>query len=884
MPHYDKTQPINYKNQLFSSTNQVQIHHQSSTLHFCYNNGNGNGNGNGIATNKGPNTSTSSSKAKWFYQGTTTLYLSLDTSSPSTTTNNNNANNNTNNNNANDNEKKKKNLNKNTTTTSSSNTNTQNDKNVNSTSTAASASASAVQMREIALHLRHGKSITITNAIAYTPLPVTTTTTTTAAKTANTNTNTNIDGNTNANTTTTTTTTTKLVQLHRGYVSYFDPLHKVYTKRSNTFSAMEYIPDDLGLRRNKRYEADGFSSIVGGGCTLMEEVRCCSIASNFGEMRMQITCPVVNNMSMNNVMNNNSSTSNGIKELWKNDLLKCSSGDVEKYIEEDGVSNTTSNSKRDVFVELNGGELELEIKRQCVQRSEGRRDERINLIASRLACSDLSAPSSSSSSSAETGTTSSNGATNTAANVNTNTNATPNNNTKPKKKGSISNNAKKGQFIGIKLVIDFCMDPIDEGSNHFGGIHFHSPPSSQPQPVSPPNINSTETTVTTTNQTPHVYTTSGISGDHCGPRCYIPTIDSSSIKHRFTHELTIKVTSHVKEGLWAAGCGEHYGVNGAAIHSIPRVPLKGNTNHHLSGSGGGGVNCADNINVISSGLDRCLSPEEGEKKIKEEKLMKGILGRNSVDFIAKSFAPSLSTSLSTTSMSGSNLPVHIIPVDESAAAVPNYQLVTSVWTTSIWSPCPVRSIGFAIGPFKVLYDPEYYGKQDDDDDDEDEEEDGGKKSGDKKSHEDDEDEDGYPTISETAMVTGEGIRQLYFAPSDERCYIHSEVAVITSEGLVSPSSNQNDDYDLLDPVTVIKPSSSSVRQQKKKTVMSVMGATAGVANRALSLMRDVLALPSYRTTSYTQIWIPHAVDGGSSCGALHSCPDILCNPFLGGTC
>lgn len=65
--------------------------------------------------------------------------------------------------------------------------------------------------------------------------------------------------------------------------------------------------------------------------------------------------------------------------------------------------------------------------------------------------------------------------------------------------------------------------------------------------------------------------------------------------------------------------------------------------------------------------------------------------------------------------------------------------------------------------------------------------------------------------------------------------------------------------------------------------MSIMGTTAGAPIRALALMRDILSLPSYRTSSYTKIWIPYCVDGGVSCGALHACPDISCNSFLGGS-
>eukprot|EP00531_Pseudo-nitzschia_arenysensis_P017503 CAMPEP_0116154266 /NCGR_PEP_ID=MMETSP0329-20121206/21690_1 /TAXON_ID=697910 /ORGANISM="Pseudo-nitzschia arenysensis, Strain B593" /LENGTH=1391 /DNA_ID=CAMNT_0003651237 /DNA_START=71 /DNA_END=4244 /DNA_ORIENTATION=- len=63
---------------------------------------------------------------------------------------------------------------------------------------------------------------------------------------------------------------------------------------------------------------------------------------------------------------------------------------------------------------------------------------------------------------------------------------------------------------------------------------------------------------------------------------------------------------------------------------------------------------------------------------------------------------------------------------------------------------------------------------------------------------------------------------------------------------------------------------------------SVLTSTVGVPHRALSLMRDILALPVFRTVSYTQIWIPEAVHGGVTSGSLHCCPEVLNNPFLGG--
>jgi hypothetical protein len=48
-------------------------------------------------------------------------------------------------------------------------------------------------------------------------------------------------------------------------------------------------------------------------------------------------------------------------------------------------------------------------------------------------------------------------------------------------------------------------------------------------------------------------------------------------------------------------------------------------------------------------------------------------------------------------------------------------------------------------------------------------------------------------------------------------------------------------------------------------------------------MRDILALPTFRTVSYTQIWIPGAVHGGTTSGTLGCCPEVSINPFLGGS-
>ena len=789
IPHFDKTPAINYNQhqKSFSTVNQVHIHHQSSTLHYCYNHYDNN-----------------SSGKKWYCQGKTTIYLTLDISSSKNHNNNNHSND--------DND----------------NTNKKNSKD----------QEMKMIMKEIALHLRHGQSITITNTKAYTPLPIP------------------IDNDGNAKSATSLISSSlsmkTLAPLPQGSVSYFDPLHKIYTKRANTFNAMEYTSDNADSTRNKRYECDGFSAIKNGGCSFMEEMRCCCIASNFGELRIQVTCPADNEDEKSEENKNDI-----LKELWRDDLLHFTSGEGANFDDGDVVmhdsetnedkSNSDNQRQRDdEFVKVNGGALEMELKRKCVNRSDDRRRERIELIATRLANNDSSIFNEATASSSDN---------------------------KDNKTNDTDTINKKRRALGIKLVVDFCIDPISGGSHHFGGIHFHSPPT----------YSSIADVITTSNQTPHVYTTSGITGDNFGPRCFIPTIDSSSIKHRFSHELTIKVTSHKDQGLWPAGCGEHYGVNGTVIHSIPRYIQSKTIDNRIKESKHQLLEDRkeDEHNLISS--------EHDENPTKEEEAMHLILGKESVNFVAKSFSylspkPSSSATLTQQSYTGIDSHIHIIPSDDNTTLSSlslTRHLATSIWTTSIWSPCPARSIGFAIGPFKVIYDPEYYGKQDDDeevDGEDGHERDDDSVSEQEKEDDNDDDED-YPTISETALVNGEGIRQLYFALFDERDKIHSEAPVITAAGLVDASDIRKQDGKN---IMIGKPSSLPTRIQKKQYILSIMGATAGVTNRALSLMRDILALPSYRTMSYTQIWIPNAIDGGSSCGALHSCPEVSCNPFLGG--
>jgi hypothetical protein len=170
-------------------------------------------------------------------------------------------------------------------------------------------------------------------------------------------------------------------------------------------------------------------------------------------------------------------------------------------------------------------------------------------------------------------------------------------------------------------------------------------------------------------------------------------------------------------------------------------------------------------------------------------------------------------------------------------------------------------MGFAVGPFATVFDPEYFRLDvDEEDNDEDEAE---------------EDDNSPLSIVETARKQGEGIRQLYFASLEDRPWIHADITDdLVFQDFPSRSIEQRQ-----------RPELSPAALQDHRLIEGViLGATIGVPNRALSLMRDILALPTYRTSSYTQIWIPNAHMSGSNCGGnMVGCPEVGgCNYFLGG--
>jgi len=90
------------------------------------------------------------------------------------------------------------------------------------------------------------------------------------------------------------------------------------------------------------------------------------------------------------------------------------------------------------------------------------------------------------------------------------------------------------------------------------------------------------------------------------------------------------------------------------------------------------------------------------------------------------------------------------------------------------------------------------------------------------------------------------IRQIYLAPLSLRCLLHSSHSVSTPKALHN----------------------------------SILAGTSGVPLRALSLTREILALPAFRSSTYTQVWLPACVNGGSSSGMWQQCQSL--NSWLGG--
>ena len=360
-------------------------------------------------------------------------------------------------------------------------------------------------------------------------------------------------------------------------------------------------------------------------------------------------------------------------------------------------------------------------------------------------------------------------------------------------------NRKKSAKITVnyQICLGDSFNGIDTSIQHLGGIHTN-----------------------TTNNTPHIYTTAGTYGDHEGPRSWIPSTDSASSHHRASRDMTIRVTAPMEDGLSVVGFGEDFAVQETILHD----QLEENSDSRVT-----------------------METEQLEKEV----------GKNHAQWWCNTCYRFVE--VDTSAKNANDFP-HIIPPDNNCKSVSvDSILATSVWNSCSWLPISPRSQGFAIGPFRILADPEYLNSLVEDE------------LGSSASDDDDEDDEFQKETIDpihAARENGEGIRQVYFAPIFARKFIH----LATSNMTLLPHTKFN-----LIPLT--KRQIEFLEDLDKSVLIS----TVGVPHRALSLMRDVLALPAFRTVSYTQIWIPHAVHGGVTSGSLINCPEVMNNPFLGGS-
>lgn len=761
------------------------------------------------------------------------------------------------------------------------------------------------QEREIALHLRGGQGMKITKVHVFVPRFV--------RSSCNSNNNNNGDGgggnkdgdDIHDDQTTEkdtfgkeetkvekekTVVQAKLEKVKTVTVQHHTPLDKILTKSPLTFTPLDFYPLEQQRQQGQEQEKNDYSSSSSskrryeadtqycrGGQGMMDAIRCASIASSFGEVKIKVNLDDSAEEEEEDIILEDANgeeeeqegehaekrTERVLKDLWRRDLEQQP---LAPPPPPPPLAPPLLHSS------LDNGQCGQLLKKLDQQRGGERRKQRLDLVCEKLVQKEI---------------VNKNALDNTLKK-----NAFVNSkqqhvggigDTKTSTKGS-DGGGNEGEeslnnmhcAMGFKVVLEFEMDPMSTfGNTHLGGIHFCTPDAMDDA------FGTTSTTATTA--TPHVYTTSGIMGDHEGTRCWMPTIDTASSKHRATHELTVRVTADAREGLWPVGCGEHYGVTKTFVHGVPTTKTMSLTRRGVVVGNGG-----DHDDGSTKRNENVVIMQESNDEMPMEEEMCRIFGRSSVDYIASVFSDDSPDSRNVCVKAQQDGQVHVIPPENDGSDVNptaigggtgGGELATSTWTSSIWSPCPSRSLGFAIGPFSVLYDPEYYSREDRDDDEDEEElgEEGGagvvgsagggvggQRDG---KVEQEEEEEEPPTIKETAGKEGEGIRQVYFAMREERPYIHANADVIGVDGTVYVRYSPPQEIDV---------------ELKKQIIQSVIGSTAGVTNRALSLMRDILSLPSYRTKSYTQIWIPDAVDGGISCGTLHACPEVSCNCFLGG--
>jgi hypothetical protein len=204
--------------------------------------------------------------------------------------------------------------------------------------------------------------------------------------------------------------------------------------------------------------------------------------------------------------------------------------------------------------------------------------------------------------------------------------------------------------------------------------------------------------------------------------------------------------------------------------------------------------------------------------------------------------------------SNTSTKAHIIPNEPDDIYMDSIQ-ATVIYQNATWSPVPARSLGFCAGPFSVVEDAEYFASN---------------PAPDRSSSENGEDTDVSDSDRDRkiqqARRRGHGIRQYFLCPIYERklVHLHADASLLPGRFDLRP-----------------RPLTARQREQTRQLRAAVQASTVGVPLRALRLMRDVLALPSFRTWSHTQVWIPDCVSGGATCGALHTCPEVSVNGFLG---
>lgn len=364
--------------------------------------------------------------------------------------------------------------------------------------------------------------------------------------------------------------------------------------------------------------------------------------------------------------------------------------------------------------------------------------------------------------------------------------------------------------LKVHLRFTYKLDP-GQAVQHFGGIHAVTALASNGR------------------GTPHMYTTSGTFGDGQGPRTWVPTLDSAAVVHRASRECIIFTTGPAAAALQCLGAGETFGTSLAYGHESMASCKHHPTNENLS--------------------KEASSPEtDREARLSD---LKQLLGESHVRFLQ-------GLPIKTATRSGGP---DVIPPERLSWSVLQ---VTQVFSSACWAPVPARSWGWAIGPFGIVEDPEYFQRVLQQAQEEEEDDDGdllGDMEGAKSK------EERLAELMAKVRKAGEGIWQAYFLPKYARVHVYTKKA----------------DWTLLkNPTFRLKALTRRQKDDAQSWEDIVTRATVGVPHRALSLTRDVLALPTYRTVSYIQIWIPNAIDGGCTSGSLADCPEVSVNPFLGG--